>query len=109
MINERRLAWAKLARRYVPATLVKKKEISPDTRSVGREASRAKLTRRRRVYTFKLPPKEDGSPGKLGLPIGKHVQVAFHAKNGVVLRPYTPIRYILTLCFVAIDHSHLAP
>jgi nitrate reductase (NAD(P)H) len=45
-----------------------------------------------RVYTFQLPPNADGSPGKLGLPIGKHVQVAFHAKNGVVLRPYTPIR-----------------
>jgi hypothetical protein len=48
-----------------------------------------------RIYTFSLPKKDDGSHGVLGLPVGKHVQVAFHMADGVVMRPYTPIRPVL--------------
>ncbi|KAJ9118108.1 hypothetical protein QFC22_004007 [Naganishia vaughanmartiniae] len=78
-VKKERAAFAMNPFRFVSATLVKKKEMSKDTR----------------LYTFELPKNADGSPGKLGLPVGRHVQVAFHAKNGVVLRPYTPTRPVL--------------
>lgn len=64
---------------YSAATLVRKHEVSADTR----------------IYTFQLPQRDDGSHGVLGLPIGKHVQVAMHMADGVVMRPYTPIRPVL--------------
>ena len=37
----------------------------------------------------------DGKPGKLGLPVCKHVQIASHWRDSVVMRPYTPTRPVL--------------
>ncbi|KAI0630568.1 hypothetical protein C8Q77DRAFT_1133937 [Trametes polyzona] len=65
---------------FTQAKLIKRKEVSSDTR----------------VYTFELPCKHDGSPGVLGLPIGRHVQIAVHFKDQAVLRSYTPIRPVLS-------------
>ena len=48
-----------------------------------------------RLYTFEIPRKQDGSPGRLGLPIGRHVQIAVHFKDQAVLRSYTPVRPVL--------------
>ncbi|EIW58264.1 uncharacterized protein TRAVEDRAFT_47429 [Trametes versicolor FP-101664 SS1] len=64
---------------FTLAKLVKRKELSSDTR----------------VYTFELPRKEDGSPGVLGLPVGRHVQISVHFKDQAVLRSYTPTRPVL--------------
>lgn len=47
------------------------------------------------MYTFELPRKEDGSPGVLGLPVGRHVQISVHFKDQAVLRSYTPTRPVL--------------
>ncbi|KAI9058596.1 hypothetical protein FKP32DRAFT_1761423 [Trametes sanguinea] len=49
----------------------------------------------RRLYTFQLPPKHDGSPGALGLPVGQHMAVAVHFKDRAVVRSYTPVRPVL--------------
>ncbi|KAI0325977.1 hypothetical protein GY45DRAFT_1374345 [Cubamyces sp. BRFM 1775] len=64
---------------FTQAKLVRKKEVSSDTR----------------LYTFEIPRKQDGSPGRLGLPIGRHVQIAIHFKDQAVLRSYTPVRPVL--------------
>ncbi|EGE02981.1 nitrate reductase [Trichophyton equinum CBS 127.97] len=61
--------------RWVQARLVSKKALSADTRR----------------YTFKLPPQAT----ELGLETGQHVQVGFHFKDSLVVRPYTPVRPIL--------------
>ncbi|KAI0358306.1 hypothetical protein OH77DRAFT_1581746 [Trametes cingulata] len=61
----------------------------------------AKLVRRKPVsadstlYTFRLPRNPDGSPGKLGLPVGQHMQISLHFKDQAVLRSYTPVRPVL--------------
>lgn len=47
------------------------------------------------MYTFELPRKEDGSPGVLGLPVGRHIQISVHFKDQAVLRSYTPTRPVL--------------
>jgi nitrate reductase (NAD(P)H) len=54
---------------YLPATLVKRKEINRDTR----------------LYTFKVPD-IDGKAGRLGLHIGGHIQIASHWNDAVVMR-----------------------
>lgn len=64
---------------YTPATLVKRKEINTDTR----------------LYTFKVPDGKDGKPGRLGLHVGGHIQIASHWNDAVVMRPYTPTRPVL--------------
>ncbi|KAI0073788.1 hypothetical protein K474DRAFT_1602723 [Panus rudis PR-1116 ss-1] len=64
---------------FTPAKLVKRKEVSGDTR----------------LYTFELPRKEDGSHGILGLPVGKHIQVSVHFRDQAVVRSYTPVRPVL--------------
>lgn len=61
------------------ATLVKRQELSHDTR----------------LYTFAFPKGRDGKPGKLGLPICKHVQIGIHMKDAMVARSYTPTRPVL--------------
>jgi nitrate reductase (NAD(P)H) len=63
---------------YLPAKLIKRKEINKDTR----------------LYTFQVP-EIDGKPGKLGLHIGGHIQIASHWNDAVVMRPYTPTRPVL--------------
>ncbi|GBF61703.1 nitrate reductase [Trichophyton mentagrophytes] len=60
--------------RWVQARLVSKKALSADTRR----------------YTFKLPHKAT----EFGLETGQHVQVGFHFKDSLVVRPYTPVRPI---------------
>lgn len=42
-------------------------------------------------YTFGLPPPAK----KLGLKTGQHVQVGFHFKDRLIVRPYTPVRPII--------------
>ncbi|KAI0701790.1 hypothetical protein C8Q76DRAFT_242105 [Earliella scabrosa] len=64
---------------FTQAKLVKRKEVSADTR----------------LYTFQLPCKDDGSHGVLGLPVGRHIQIAVHFKDQAVLRSYTPVRPVL--------------
>ncbi|RLL92937.1 hypothetical protein CFD26_100245 [Aspergillus turcosus] len=44
-----------------------------------------------KVYTFALPSKDK----KLGLETGQHLQIGFHFKDRLVVRPYTPTRPIL--------------
>lgn len=48
-----------------------------------------------RLYTFELPCQRDGSPGRLGLPVGQHVQISLHFKDQAVQRSYTPVRPVL--------------
>ncbi|SCO92541.1 probable nitrate reductase [Fusarium oxysporum] len=60
--------------KWTQAKLVKKKRLSDDTQQ----------------YTFGLPPPAK----KLGLETGQHVQVGFHFKDQLVVRPYTPVRPI---------------
>lgn len=55
---------------YTPAKLVKRKEINKDTR----------------LYTFQVPNGKDGKPGKLGIHIGGHIQIASHWNDAVVMR-----------------------
>ncbi|TFY58429.1 hypothetical protein EVJ58_g6427 [Rhodofomes roseus] len=64
---------------FTRAKLVKRKEVSSDTR----------------LYIFELPRKEDGSPGVLGLPVGQHVQIAVHFQDQAVMRSYTPVHPVL--------------
>ncbi|KAI0746770.1 hypothetical protein C8Q80DRAFT_1105703 [Daedaleopsis nitida] len=64
---------------FTQAKLVKRKEVSADTR----------------LYTFMLPRENDGSPGVLGLPVGRHVQISVHFKDQAVMRSYTPTRPVL--------------
>ncbi|KAK2873485.1 hypothetical protein FQN49_002322 [Arthroderma sp. PD_2] len=59
---------------WVQAKLVTKNRLSKDTRR----------------YTFKL----SSSAKELGLETGQHVQVGFHFKDSLVVRPYTPVRPI---------------
>ncbi|KAM5429678.1 hypothetical protein McanMca71_007106 [Microsporum canis] len=60
--------------RWVQAKLIAKKALSADTRR----------------YTFKLP----SSAKELGLETGQHIQVGFHFRDSLVVRPYTPVRPI---------------
>lgn len=78
-LKEERAGMALTPFSYSAATLVNKRNVSADTR----------------IYTFQLPKRDDDSHGVLGLPIGQHVQVAMHMADGVVMRPYTPIRPVL--------------
>ncbi|KAI0358058.1 hypothetical protein OH77DRAFT_1502602 [Trametes cingulata] len=64
---------------FTQAKLVKRTEVSPDTR----------------LYTFELPRQKDGKHGILGLPIGRHIQISVHFKDQAVLRSYTPVRPVL--------------
>ena len=61
--------------RWVPVKLVDRREISQDTRT----------------YTFELPP---GKP-ELGLGTCQHIQVGFHLKDKMLVRPYTPTRPVM--------------
>ncbi|KAK3939189.1 hypothetical protein QBC46DRAFT_438367 [Diplogelasinospora grovesii] len=61
--------------RWVPVKLVARKQISEDTKT----------------YTFQLP---DGKKA-LGLGTCQHVQIGFHLRDKMVIRPYTPTRPLL--------------
>ncbi|PWY73543.1 nitrate reductase [Aspergillus eucalypticola CBS 122712] len=61
--------------RWVPVKLMDRKAISKDTRE----------------YTFKLP---EGKP-TLGIGACQHVEVAFHMKDRMLVRPYTPTQPLL--------------
>ncbi|KAH9893279.1 hypothetical protein C8Q73DRAFT_827907 [Cubamyces lactineus] len=64
---------------FVAAKLLRRKDVSADSR----------------LYTFELPRGPDGMPGILSLPVGQHIQIALHFKDGAVMRQYTPIRPVL--------------
>ncbi|KAI9062568.1 hypothetical protein FKP32DRAFT_806572 [Trametes sanguinea] len=64
---------------FIAAKLVRRKNVSADSR----------------LYTFELPRHADGSLGKLGLPVGQHIQISLHFKDQAVLRSYTPVRPVL--------------
>lgn len=61
--------------RWVPVKLLKRKELSKDTRT----------------YTFKLPDGKD----LLGLGTCQHVQIGFHMRDRMLIRSYTPTRPLL--------------
>ncbi|RYO93972.1 hypothetical protein DL764_007901 [Monosporascus ibericus] len=61
--------------RWVPVTLIDRREISEDTRA----------------YTFSLPD----SKALLGLGTCQHIQLGFHMKDRMLIRSYTPTRPIL--------------
>ncbi|OJT14472.1 Nitrate reductase [NADH] 1 [Trametes pubescens] len=69
--------------------------LQPDVFTLAKLVARKELSSDTRVYTFELPRKKDGSPGVLGLPVGRHVQIAVHFKDQAVLRSYTPTRPVL--------------
>ncbi|EJF63684.1 hypothetical protein DICSQDRAFT_167737 [Dichomitus squalens LYAD-421 SS1] len=48
-----------------------------------------------RRYTFEIPSRNGTTPAKLGLPVGRHVQIAVHFEDQAVVRSYTPIFPIL--------------
>ncbi|RUS31622.1 hypothetical protein BC938DRAFT_477430 [Jimgerdemannia flammicorona] len=62
-------------RRWLSVKLIRKKNVSHDTRR----------------FTFNLPRDDT----KLGLPVGKHILVGAHFKDKMVIRPYTPVRPII--------------
>ncbi len=47
------------------------------------------------LYTFELPRNADGTHGALGLPVGRHIQIALHFQDQAVFRSYTPVRPVL--------------
>ncbi|GKZ79170.1 hypothetical protein AnigIFM56816_003045 [Aspergillus niger] len=61
--------------RWIPVKLLDRKAISRDTRE----------------YTFKLP---EGKP-TLGIGACQHIEVAFHMKDRMLIRPYTPTQPLL--------------
>lgn len=61
--------------RWVPVKLVDRKPISDDTRT----------------YTFELPAKKP----ELGLGTCQHIQLGFHLRDRMLIRPYTPTRPVL--------------
>lgn len=63
---------------WCPVTLVKRSELSHDTRR----------------YTFSLPAGE-GMKKKVGIPIGNHIVMGVHFRDRMVTRPYTPTRPVL--------------
>jgi nitrate reductase (NAD(P)H) len=66
---------AHLDRRWTAVKFLRKRPLSEDTK----------------CYTFGLPSKDK----KLGLETGQHLQIGFHFKDRLVVRPYTPTRPIL--------------
>ncbi|KAI1798202.1 hypothetical protein LXA43DRAFT_1088331 [Ganoderma leucocontextum] len=56
---------------------------------------RLELTSSVRRYTFEIPRPVGEKPPKLGLPIGRHVQLAVHFEDQAVLRSYTPVFPVL--------------
>ncbi|KZV93843.1 molybdopterin binding oxidoreductase [Exidia glandulosa HHB12029] len=69
--------------------------VMPDTFCSAKLKSRKEVSNDTRLYTFELPKTDDGKPGKLGLPIGKHVVIAFHFKDQACTRSYTPVKPVL--------------
>ncbi|KAL1944973.1 hypothetical protein VTO73DRAFT_2593 [Trametes versicolor] len=69
--------------------------LQPDVFTLAKLVNRKELSSDTRVYTFELPRQKDGSPGVLGLPVGRHVQISVHFKDQAVLRSYTPTRPVL--------------
>ncbi|OJT12411.1 Nitrate reductase [NADH] 1 [Trametes pubescens] len=69
--------------------------LQPDAFTAVRFVKRADISNDSRLYTFELPRQSDGSPGRLGLPVGQHVQISLHFKDQAVQRSYTPIRPVL--------------
>ncbi|EJD42036.1 hypothetical protein AURDEDRAFT_126672 [Auricularia subglabra TFB-10046 SS5] len=67
----------------------------PDTFCFAKLKSRKDVSKDTRLYMFSLPENQDGKPGRLGLPVGKHVVIAFHFKDQACTRSYTPIRPVL--------------
>ncbi|KAI0717397.1 hypothetical protein C8T65DRAFT_717276 [Cerioporus squamosus] len=78
-VKKKRMGMALQPDLFTQAKLVKRKEVSSDTR----------------VYTFRLRNKSDGSHGVLGLPVGRHIQISVHFTDQAVLRSYTPVRPVL--------------
>lgn len=71
--------------RWIPVTLVDRKQLSQDTRS----------------YTFQLP--DDSNV--LGLGTCQHVQIGFHLKDRMLVRSYTPTRPLLPCPKLQNGHS----
>ncbi|PIL27516.1 hypothetical protein GSI_10667 [Ganoderma sinense ZZ0214-1] len=69
--------------------------LQPDVfiRAILRE--RLEVTSSVRRYTFEIPRGVGEKTPKLGLPVGRHVQVAVHFEDQAVLRSYTPIFPVL--------------
>ena len=61
--------------RWVPVRLRERKEVSKDTRS----------------FVFDLPDRKKA----LGLATCQHIELGFHIKDRMLIRPYTPTRPIL--------------
>jgi nitrate reductase (NAD(P)H) len=60
-------------RKWIDITLVRREEISPDTRK----------------FRFELPGAREGV--QLGLPVGLHVLLGAYIDDQLIVRPYTPI------------------
>ncbi|KAI0630736.1 hypothetical protein C8Q77DRAFT_1062963 [Trametes polyzona] len=69
--------------------------LQPDVFTAAKLVRRTSVTADSRLYTFELPRNVDGAPGRLGLPVGQHVQIALHFKYQAVMRSYTPVRPVL--------------
>ena len=80
---------------FTQVKLVKRQEVSSDTRYVLSLDTRSDTNIPPSLYIFELPCKPDGSPGVLGLPVGQHVQISMHFKDQAVLRSYTPVHPVL--------------
>lgn len=68
--------------RWVPARLLNRKPASEDTRT----------------YTFQLP----GDKTILGMSSCQHVEIGFHFRDRMVIRPYTPTRPLLPATYPSI-------
>ncbi|PCH32962.1 hypothetical protein WOLCODRAFT_147072 [Wolfiporia cocos MD-104 SS10] len=78
-LKEERKDYALQPDSYIAVKLVKRKEITHDTR----------------LYTFELPKRPNGEHGILALPICQHIKIALHFEDQAVLRSYTPVRPVL--------------
>ncbi|KAI0369801.1 hypothetical protein BV20DRAFT_996285 [Pilatotrama ljubarskyi] len=69
--------------------------LQPDSFTAAKLVKRKPVCADSTLYTFELPRNSDGSAGKLGLPVGQHIQISLHFKDQAVLRSYTPVRPVL--------------
>lgn len=69
--------------------------LQPDVFVAAKLLKREEKTSDTRLYTFELPKRKDGSHGRMGLPVGKHVQIAIHFADQAVMRSYTPVSPVL--------------
>ncbi len=78
---------------FTRAVLIKRTEVSHDTRYVGTTKLPFIVLIPFSTYQFKLP--EDDGSGSFKLDIGKHVMISVHFNNQAVVRAYTPIAPVL--------------